>query len=65
VRAAPERGRANDAVEALLAAALGVPRTRVRVVAGHTGTRKQVEIEGFDGIEVRSRLQAATAARPV
>ncbi|MDI3260499.1 MAG: DUF167 domain-containing protein, partial [Sinobacteraceae bacterium] len=35
VRAAPERGRANEAVESLLAQALALPRGAVKVVAGH------------------------------
>jgi len=48
VSAAPERGRANAALEALLAEALDVPRGRVRVVSGHTSAQKLVEIEGID-----------------
>jgi len=53
VTAAPEQGRANEAVERLLADALGVSRGRVRVVAGHTTARKLVEIGGFDPAELR------------
>src|ERR1051325_9653356 len=34
VSAAPERGKANDAVEALIADALRLPADRVRIVAG-------------------------------
>jgi uncharacterized protein YggU (UPF0235/DUF167 family) len=48
VTAAPERGRANEAVEALLAEALDIPRRRVHVVSGHTAPAKLVEIEGID-----------------
>jgi uncharacterized protein len=40
----PEDGRANDAVVALVAAHLGVPRSRVRIVHGHRGRRKILEI---------------------
>lgn len=58
VTAAPERGKANAAVEALLAEALGLPRSAVQVVAGHTQPRKQVEIDGLAADEVRRRLAA-------
>lgn len=57
----PEGGRANRAVEAMLAAALGLERRRVRVVAGAAARLKQVEIEGLDGAEVERRLEVALA----
>ncbi|WP_026287618.1 DUF167 domain-containing protein [Thioalkalivibrio sp. ALJ24] len=47
VRAAPEKGRANRAVEQLLARELGLPVDAVRVVAGRTGRDKTVEIDGW------------------
>lgn len=47
VTAAPERGKANDAVEQLLADALGLPRSAVTVVAGHTSKLKRVQIVGL------------------
>lgn len=46
VRAVPEDGRANKALEKLLAATFGVPRSSVRVVAGQQSRLKQVHIEG-------------------
>lgn len=46
VAAPPIDGRANTALERLLAAALDVPPSRVRVVAGRTSRRKQVEARG-------------------
>jgi uncharacterized protein len=63
VAATPERGRANHAVEALLADALDLPRTRVRVVVGHTSPRKMIEVEGLDEVEVRRRLDAVLLAQ--
>jgi uncharacterized protein YggU (UPF0235/DUF167 family) len=63
VHAAPERGRANEAVEALLAEALGISPKAVVVVVGHTSSRKVVEIDGLDGGEVRRRLEPTGPAR--
>jgi hypothetical protein len=48
VRAAPVEGEANAALEALLAKALGVPKSRVAVARGATQRLKQVEVEGLD-----------------
>ncbi len=56
VTAPPERGKANAAVAQVVADALGVPRDRVRVIAGHTSPRKVVEIDGVEEADVRARL---------
>lgn len=56
VSAPPERGKANAAVEAIVAEALGVPRECVRIVAGQTSARKVLEISGLTGAEIRRRL---------
>jgi uncharacterized protein (TIGR00251 family) len=56
VRAAPERGKANEAVVRVLAEALALPTERVRIVAGRTSPRKTVEIEGLVEEEGRVRL---------
>jgi len=56
VTAAPERGKANSAVVALLASALGVPREQVVIVAGATSAQKLVEISGLPEAEIRARL---------
>ena len=61
VTAPPEGGRANRMLAELLAAALGTPRSAVRVVAGAGSARKQVAIDGLDQAEVRSRLSASQA----
>lgn len=42
VRARPDRGEANEAVLTLLAQALGIPRSRVRLLRGATSREKQV-----------------------
>jgi uncharacterized protein YggU (UPF0235/DUF167 family) len=59
VRAAPERGRANDAVVRLLAAILDIGRSQVGVVAGATGRDKVVVIVGISVAEVVRRLESA------
>ena len=56
VSAAPERGRANDAVVALLARRLGVPRSSLSLVSGHSGRDKIVELQGLDEAEAARRL---------
>jgi uncharacterized protein (TIGR00251 family) len=58
VSAAPERGRANDAVVRLLAERLHVPRASVSVVAGHASRDKVVELHGLDPREAERRLEA-------
>jgi len=59
VAATPQDGRANAALEALLAATLGVRKSAVRVAAGHASARKRVEIDGIERAEVERRLAAA------
>jgi uncharacterized protein len=56
VSAAPERGRANEAVVGLLAERLGVPRTSLSVVSGQTSRDKVVELRGLGHDEVERRL---------
>jgi uncharacterized protein YggU (UPF0235/DUF167 family) len=58
VHAAPERGRANEAVVALLAETLGLPRADVRVLAGHTTRDKLVELAGISQDEAERRLES-------
>jgi uncharacterized protein (TIGR00251 family) len=56
VTAPPEGGKANDALVALLAKALGVARGRIRIVRGHRGRKRLVRIEGLTEPEARRRL---------
>ncbi|MEO5633242.1 DUF167 domain-containing protein [Gaiella sp.] len=59
VVAAPERGRANDSVVALLASTLGLKAPDVRIVSGTTSRNKTVELTGLTLAEVESRLTDA------
>lgn len=59
VKTPPERGKANAAVEELVAEALGVPKERALIVRGHASARKIIEIDGLSESEVYKRLSAA------
>ena len=59
VHAAPERGRANDEVVALLAETLGLARSEVRLVAGLTSRDKIVELSQLSLAQAERRLEAA------
>jgi len=52
VRAVPEDGKANTAVCAAVAKALGVPKSAVDVVRGGASRHKQVEVEGVTDADV-------------
>lgn len=58
VTSAPEAGKANAAVERTVAQALGVPKSSVRVVRGHTSRLKQLEIDGVQESDVFGVLGA-------
>ena len=60
VAAPPERGRANDAVVALLATTLGVVAGDIRVVSGHGSRDKMVEVAGLAATDLEARLASAT-----
>ena len=59
VAAAPEGGRANEAVVRLLAEALAVPREAVTLVSGQLGRDKIVELNGIDPSQIERRLTSA------
>jgi uncharacterized protein YggU (UPF0235/DUF167 family) len=58
VSAAPERGKANDAVIALIAATLGLPRSCIQIVRGQSQPRKLLQINGIEQSELDRRLSA-------
>jgi len=62
VTAAPERGRANEAVLRLLAETLAVPRNAVTLVSGHGGREKVVELAGVGPALIERRLASASAS---
>jgi hypothetical protein len=58
VVAPPDRGKANAAVARVLAGALNLGTSRVKVVAGFASPDKVVFIEGCGPEDVRRRLEA-------
>ena len=56
VQAPPVEGAANDAVIAVIAGALGVPRRAVRIAAGLSGRQKLVDVDGIDASAATARL---------
>ena len=63
VAAVADKGKANAAVIALLARALGVPKSAIAVTAGETARLKTVAISG-DGLALAARLETIAAPKP-
>jgi uncharacterized protein (TIGR00251 family) len=62
VAAPPAEGAANEAVRAVLAGALGCPRSAVTIVRGARGRTKVVRVAGLSLEAARARLGATPAA---
>ena len=56
VTAAAENGKANAAVVRLLAKTLGVSRSQLEVVHGHSSRNKVIRVSSLNAQEVRHRL---------
>lgn len=56
VSAAPEGGKANKAIEAVIARALGVKPRDVEVVQGHASAEKTVRVGGSAPADAEMRL---------
>ena len=59
VQAAPEGGRANEAVVELLAGVLGLKRGAVRVATGQSSRSKWIDIDDLAVSEIEARLERA------
>jgi len=57
VKAVPDKGKANAAVVAFLAKALGLPRSSLAVTSGETSRFKTIAVPG-DGVALAARLAA-------
>src|SRR5262245_23453547 len=60
VRAVPDKGKANAALEELVARWLGVPRSTVRISSGATQRLKTLRIDG-DSQTLAGRIQALSS----
>lgn len=56
VSAPPEKGKANAAIQALLADAIGCKAAQVALLSGETARQKRFLIEGLTPDELRQRL---------
>ncbi|MGX1098329.1 DUF167 family protein [Amorphus sp. MBR-141] len=61
VRAIADKGKANKALEALLAATFGLPKSAVSLRSGHTARIKTVRLEG-DPNAIEATCRALPAA---
>jgi len=57
VVAPPDKGKANDAVARVLAGALNLATSRVRVISGFTSQDKVAFVENCTAQDVRQRLE--------
>ena len=58
VAAAPERGKANDAIIKVLAKALDVPRSRISILTGETAALKRLVVQDMEADNLKMRLAA-------
>ncbi len=63
VHSPPVEGAANAALIEVLAAALGIPRRALRIVAGATARVKVVEADGVEAAAVRALAEKPLAIR--
>jgi uncharacterized protein len=59
VRAAPERGRANDELLEVLASALDLPEAALTLATGASSQNKRVRVVGLQPAELRRRIDKA------
>lgn len=56
VMAAPQRGKANQALVELLAETLSLPKTEIKILKGHTTGDKLVEVDALSQDDLQLRL---------
>ena len=65
VKAPPEKGRANEAVIALLAERLGIDASSISMVSGHGSPAKVVDVDGMDAAALRQAFSSENNANAV
>ncbi|MCH8042119.1 MAG: DUF167 domain-containing protein [Planctomycetes bacterium] len=58
VTQAAEKGKANKALIAVLSRQLGLRKTQIELLAGHTSPQKRFLIRDIDAAELRGRIDA-------
>ncbi len=61
VTQAPEKGKANEAIRAVLAKTLGIKKAQLRLAAGETSARKQFLVTGEALERLRERIKHCLA----
>jgi uncharacterized protein (TIGR00251 family) len=56
ISAAPERGKANAALIALLAKSLGLSKSSIHIIRGQHSAHKTLEVSGLSQADIMSRL---------
>jgi uncharacterized protein (TIGR00251 family) len=64
VNAPPVEGKANEAVQRVLAETFGVPRSAVTILRGETGKRKTVRIAGVTAAAAMQLIAAQGRSSP-
>ena len=59
---APEKGKANKAIVAVLAEALSVRKSQLELVAGETSPQKRFLVRGLTKTELAGRIEGVLAA---
>ena len=62
VTAAPEKGKANEAIIDVLASAFGCKRSQISLVSGATNPKKEFLMTGFSISQIAERYQEIAAA---
>lgn len=62
VTAPPDKGKANEAIVALLCDRLDLVRSQVAIVGGETSRQKKLLVVGVEIDELRRRIQSCLAA---
>ena len=60
VSAPPVKGKANKELVALLSQVLGVDKSRVSIIKGHTSRNKVIAIDGLSQEETTKRLSSSS-----
>ena len=65
VKSPPEKGRANEAVIALLAERLRIDASSIAMVSGHGSPAKVVDVDGMDAAALRQAFSSENNANAV